>query len=216
MKVPGKTEGSWPVDHTAGPRHRRSKGRAPVRPLRTNWCRTRKQLPALASDPEASPRVDAGQGGGDPGPAGLRPRRTGEGGCALERAAHLLHRRDLDLADALRAHAAFGGELAASCRRTSSLTLSQRSRRCAGCARPARRAPGRCRRWRAGRAGGPRSRGVGWCFVGQVGDRGEAFLARRRPPAARARRRRRTCGFPSPARPRALTFRRRAIVSTSP
>jgi protein SCO1 len=75
-KVPGKTEGSYTIDHTAG---------ASVRPLRRRRRRAGWRLEVAS---------------------GSRLSRL-----RFERSAHLLHRRDFDLADALGRHAVFGGKL---------------------------------------------------------------------------------------------------------
>ena len=88
--------------------------------------------------------------------------RSGRG---FERLAHLLHRRHLDLADALGADAVLGGQLvqrhaARASRRSPSASAP---RRCGGCVRRACRAPARCRRRPAGRGGALRARASARC-----------------------------------------------------
>ena len=181
-KVPGKTDGSYTVDHTAGSYVFDAQGKLRL------FVRYGTPADALAADLKALLRRRADAQAGTPvinGPAGAVlcrcDRRTVR--RLVQRLAHLLHRRHLDLADALGADAVLGGQFVQRhAARAVVVHLEPALLDDAAAARVERvERAARCRRWPAVAAGALRARAVGSCaVVGQVGDRARSSLRRRR------------------------------------
>ena len=199
-KVPGKTEGSYTVDHTAGSYVFDPQGRVRL------FVRYGSGAEALAARPEAAARRKPAEPSASP--ATRSGRLQGRSPAAplhgvsgrRERLAHLLHRRHFDLADALGADAVLGGQVVQRhAARAVVVDLQPALLDDAAAARVQR-----VERLRDAVAGQPVA-AARFEHAGRLagcrrpGRRSARSSPRRRRSAARARRRRPTGGFPSRA-----------------
>ncbi len=198
-KVPGKTPGSYSMDHSAASFVFDPAGKVrlylPYAATRRWSLQTCSSLRRSRLTPKKKRPLRAARSTRRPKARSFRVR---------QRLAHLLHRGHLDLANPLGADAVFARQIVQRHAARAVVVdlepaLLDDPTACAG---RARRAPGRCRRRPASRASSPRAPASA-----RSRHRPDRRSARRFPRcrrfAARARRRHRRGGFPSPALPRA-------------